>query len=55
MISPIKNDEVLERNYEYREDACTVEAFRILLVPGVANHALHELEVRKKNGNLKEG
>ena len=55
MISPIKNDEVLERNYEYREDACTVEALRILLVPGVANHALHELEVRKKNGNLKEG
>ena len=55
MILSIEDNEVLERDDEYHEHTCAIEPLRILLVPRVADHALHELEVRKKNCNFEEG
>ena len=55
MILAIEDNEVLERDDEYNEHACAIEPLRILLVPRVADHTLHELKVGKKNYNFEEG
>ena len=55
MILSIEDNEVLERDNEYYEHACAIEPLSILLVPRVADHALHELQVGKKNCNFEEG